>query len=336
MPGMVIHKLVFACACVFLSGLSACATTVSSQELRVTFLGTGAPRPSFERYGPSILVEAGDQRILVDPSWGLRERLMQVGSFPLLAGIDHVLISHLHFDHTIGLTDLWLTGWLFGRRVPLEVQGPEGTTAMMRHFRAAYDWDIEYRRLVGVPIEGITIDATDVSPGVIYEHDGLKVTAFEVDHMPIDIDTRERLDLWGETFGFRFDYRGRSLVLSCDTRPSDNLVEHSRGVDVLVHEAQYPSPGASAEAKLANVSLSVHTEPKDAAVIFERTKPRMAVYSHLIPPHITAEEFEAETPYDGPLIVAHDLMMITIGDEIEISDRPIMKAETFEASQTLK
>jgi len=333
---MVIHKFVFACACVFLSGLGAGATTVSSQELRVTFLGTGAPRPSFERYGPSILVEAGDQRILVDPSWGLRERLMQVGSFPLLAGIDHVLISHLHFDHTIGLTDLWLTGWLFGRRVPLQVQGPEGTTAMMRHFRAAYDWDIEYRRLVGVPVEGITIDATDVSPGVIYEHDGLKVTAFEVDHMPIDIDTRERLDLWGETFGFRFDYRGRSLVLSCDTRPSDNLVEHSRGVDVLVHEAQYPSPGASAEAKLANVSLSVHTEPKDAAVIFERTKPRMAVYSHLIPPHVTAEEFEAETPYDGPLTVAHDLMMITIGDEIEISDRPIMKAETFEASQTLK
>ena len=102
---------------------------------------------------------------------------------------------------------------------------------MMRHFREAYNWDVEYRLLVGVPGEGTKIDATDVSPGVIYEHDGLKVTAFEVDHMPIDIDTRERLDLWGETFGFRFDYQGRSLVLSGDTRPSDNLVEHSRGVD---------------------------------------------------------------------------------------------------------
>ena len=59
------------------------AVTVSGQELRVTFLGTGAPRPSFERYGPSILVEAGDERLLVDPSWGLRERIMQVGSFDL-------------------------------------------------------------------------------------------------------------------------------------------------------------------------------------------------------------------------------------------------------------
>jgi len=69
-------------------------------------------------------VEAGDQRFLVDPSWGLRERLMQIGSFELLTGIDQVLITHLHFDHTIGFTDLWLTGWLYGRRVPLNVRGP--------------------------------------------------------------------------------------------------------------------------------------------------------------------------------------------------------------------
>lgn len=316
--------------------LGAGATTAFSQDLRVTFLGTGAPRPSFERYGPSILVEAGEQRILVDPSWGLRERLMQVGSFPLLAGIDHVLISHLHFDHTLGFTDLWLTGWLFGRRVPLTVQGPEGTVEMMRHFRDAYSWDIDYRILVGVPAEGTEINATDVSYGVIYENDGLKVTAFEVEHMPIDIKTRERLDLWGQTFGFRFDYQGHSLVLSCDTRPSDNLVEVARGVDVLVHEAQYPSPGETEEAKLANVSLSVHTEPKDAAVIFERARPRMAVYSHLIPPDVTAEELKAATPYDGPLTVAHDLMMITIGDEITITDRPISSSESFEDSQTLK
>lgn len=312
------------------------ASSLFAQELRVTFFGTGAPRPSFERYGPSILVEAGEQQLLVDPSWGLRERIMQVGSFPLLAGIDHVLITHLHFDHTIGFTDLWLTGWLFGRRVPLVVLGPEGTTEMMRHFQRAYSWDIEYRVLVGVPAEGTGIDATDVSPGVIYRRDGLEVTAFEVDHMPIDLETRELLGLWGQTLGFRFDYGGRSLVLSGDTRPSDNLVEHSRGVDVLVHEAQYPSPEATEEAKLANVSLSVHTDPKDAAMIFARARPRMAVYSHLIPPHVTAEELSAATPYDGRLVVAHDLMMITIGDEIEITDRPILESETFESSETLK
>ena len=312
------------------------AASVSAQELRVTFLGTGAPRPSFERYGPSILVEAGDQRVLVDPSWGLRERIMQVGSFELLTGIDHVLISHLHFDHTLGFTDLWLTGWFFGRRVPLRAQGPAGTTEMLGHFRKAYDWDIGYRFLVGVPREGVDIEAQDVTPGVIYDNDGLKITAFEVAHMPIDMETRELLDFEGQTLGFRFDYHGHSLVLSCDTRPSDNLVEHARGVDVLVHEAQYASPGASEEAKLANVSLSVHTEPKDAGLVFERAKPKMAVYSHLIPPQITEEALKAATPYDGPLIVAHDLMMITIGDTIVVSDRPVLQDESFENSKVLK
>ena len=154
--------------------------------------------------------------------------------------------------------------------------------------------------------------------------------------MPIDMETRELLDFAGQTLGFRFDYHGHSLVLSGDTRPSDNLVEHARGVDVLVHEAQYASPGASDEAKLANVSLSVHTEPKDAASVSARAKPKMAVYSHLIPPQITEEELKAATPYDGTLIVAHDLMMITIGDTIEISDRPILKDESFEKSKVLK
>ena len=316
--------------------LIAATASASADEIRVTFLGTGAPRPSFERYGPSILVEAGEQMLLVDPSWGLRERIMQVGSFDLMTSIDHVLITHLHYDHTIGFTDLWLTGWLFGRRVPLQVQGPVGTSKMMGHFRQAYDWDIEMRFLVGIPPEGVEIAASDVRPGVIHEEGGLKVTAFEVDHMPIDLETRDLLPFFGQTLGFRFDYGGRSLVLSGDTRPSDNLVEFARGVDVLVHEAQYASPEQTEEAKLANVSLSVHTEPKDAAGIFERTKPRMAVYSHLIPPDVTADELIEATPYDGPLTVAHDLMMITIGDEIEISDRPLADGVSFERSKVLR
>ena len=80
----------------------------------------------------------------------------------------------------------------------------------------------------------------------------------------------------------------------------------------------------------------MHTEPKDAAVVFERAKPRMAVYSHLIPPQVTKEELEAATPYDGPMSTAHDLMMITIGDTIEISDRPILESKSFEKSKVLK
>lgn len=309
---------------------------LEGESLRVTFLGTGAPRPSFQRYGPSILVEAGPERLLVDASWGLRERLLQAGSFELLVGLDHVLVTHLHFDHTIGLPDLWLTGWLYGRRVPLRVQGPKGTVAFLENIRRAYQWDVDYRAVVGVPLDGSALDGKDVSPGVVYEGNGLKVTAFEVEHMPIDLETRERLDFDGQTLGYRIDYQGRSVVLSGDTRPSDNLVEHARGADVLVHEVQVPSPGATKEANLANVSLSVHAEPEAVGGIFERTRPRLAVYSHIIPPEVTPEQLLAATPYRGRMVVAHDLMMIEIGEEIEVSDRPRLGEESFEKSRVLR
>jgi ribonuclease Z len=304
--------------------------------LRITFLGTGAPRPSFDRYGPISLIEAGDQRILVDPGPGLRERLLQAGSFELFSGIDHVLVSHLHFDHTVSLPDLWLTGWLYGRRTPLIVEGPVGTTAMMRHLERAFAWDTAYRRAVGVPAEGVAIEPRDVQPGIVFDRDGLRVTAFEVEHMPIDVKTRTRLPFDGQTLGFRFDFNGHSLVLSGDTRPSENVVAHAQGVDVLVHEVQVPSPDETDEARLANVSLSVHTEPKDAAAIFARAKPRMAVYSHIIPPDVTEAELRAATPYTGPLTVAHDLMMITIGDRIDVADRPRAQAQSFERSGAIR
>jgi ribonuclease Z len=309
---------------------------LAATELRVTFLGTGAPRPSFDRYGPIALIEAGSQRLLVDPGPGLRERLLQAGSFELISGIDHVLVTHLHFDHTVSLPDLWLTGWLYGRRSPLVVEGPAGTVAMMRHIEQAFAWDASYRRAVGVPKEGLAIEARDVAPGVILERDGLKVTAFEVEHMPIDVKTRQRLPFGGQTFGFRFDYHGHSLVLSGDTRPSDNLVKNAKGVDVLVHEVQIPAPDETEEAKLANVSLSVHSEPKGASAIFARAKPRMAVYSHIIPPEATEAQLRAATAYDGPLTVAHDLMMITIGEGIVVSDRPRAQAQSFERSGAIR
>lgn len=312
------------------------AAAPEAADLRITFLGTGAPRPSFDRYGPISLVEAGGQRLLVDPGPGLRERLLEAGSFDLITGIDHVLVSHLHFDHTVSLPDLWLTGWLYGRRTPLVILGPMGTQAMMRHIEQAFAWDTAYRRAVGVPAEGVAIDARDVAPGVIFERDGLKVTSFEVEHMPIDLKTRQPLPFDGQTLGFRFDYRGRSLVLSGDTRPSDTLVAHAQGVDVLVHEVQVPSPDETPEAKLANVSLSVHTEPADAAAIFARAKPRMAVYSHIIPPEVTEADLRAATPYAGPLTVARDMTMITIGDRIVVSDRPRARAQSFERSGAIR
>jgi len=303
-------------------------------SLRITFLGTGSPRPSLVRYGPSILVEAGDQRVLIDASWGLRERLLQVGGFALITGLDHVLLTHLHFDHTIGLADLWLTGWLYGRSNPLRVEGPAGTSAMMSNLQEAFQWDVDYRKIVGITFDPAIV-ARDITDGVIYERDGLVITAFDVAHMPIDLETRELLEFPGQTLGFRVDFKGHSAVFSGDTRPSDNLVRMASGVDVLVHEVQVPSPEQTDEARRANVSLSVHSTPSQVADIFRRARPRLAVYSHIIPPDVTVQMLLDATDYDGDMAVAHDLMMITIGDEIEVGERPLEEARTFEDSEAI-
>jgi ribonuclease Z len=289
-------------------------------DIKLTFLGTGAPRPSHDRYGPAILVEAGAYKIMVDAGPGMRERLFQAGGFEMLTDVDHILLTHLHFDHTISVPSLWLTGWLYGRKSPMRVFGPTGTAAMMANFRAAYDWDIRYRTVVGVHQSGSELNATDVDPGVFFDKDGLKITAFNVEHMPIDTETGESLGLEGATLGFRIDYKGRSVVFSGDTRstPSSEIIRHGKGVDVLIHETQVPAQGNSPEAVLANVSLSVHSTPAQVAYVFDQARPRLGVYSHIIPPEITSDELLALTDYDGKMLVAEDLMTLTIGDEIAV------------------
>jgi ribonuclease Z len=86
----------------------------------------------------------------------------------------------------------------------------------------------------------------------------------------------------------------------------------------LIHETQVPAPGNSPEAILANVSMSVHSSPAQVAYVFEKTHPRLAVYSHIIPPEITSDELLGMTDYDGNTLVAEDLMTLTIGDELSV------------------
>ena len=307
-------------------------------DIKLTFLGTGAPRPSHDRFGPAILVEAGDYKIMVDAGPGMRERLFQAGGFEMLTTVDHLLITHLHFDHTISAPGLWLTGWLFGRKTPMKVFGPTGTAAMMENFLAAYDWDIRYRTIVGVHKEGSQIISTDVEPGVFFDKDGLKITAFNVEHMPINIETGESLGLEGATLGYRIDYKGRSVLFSGDTRStsSSEIIPFGKDVDVLIHETQVPAPGNSPEAVLANVSLSVHSTPAQVAYVFDQTRPRLAVYSHIIPPEITSAELLGMTDYDGDMLVAVDLMTLAIGDKISVGRAEGAGTDIFTEADVVK
>ncbi|MDH4065354.1 MAG: MBL fold metallo-hydrolase [Acidobacteriota bacterium] len=286
--------------------------------LQVTLLGTGNPRPNMERFGPSILVEAGAHRILIDAGRGSAQRLFEIGAREPLFGVEALFLTHLHSDHVVGLPDLWLTSWVFGRSRSLEVFGPPGTADMSGHLEQAFKWDVDMRsKDEGFPLEGVRLSAHDVPPGVAFDRDGLKVTSFAVDHGGVITPA----------YGYRVDYRGRSVAFSGDTKYFEPIVEHAKGVDVLVHEVISPE----VELRRAQVQgpraiervISHHTSPEQAGTIFSRVKPRLAVYSHIVPSPTTAEDLIAPTrrTYDGPLAVGYDLMTIVIGDTIDVHPR---------------
>lgn len=306
------------------------ADTTDDDGMTVTFIGTGSPRVNLERSGPSVLVEAAGRRFLVDVGPGSRERIYTAGGFELITTIDYILLTHLHYDHIANVPDMWITGWLYGRSTPLLVQGPLGTAEAIGHIEQAYEWDVEYRIVAGIPAAGSELDVEDVFPGPIYDRDGVTITAFEVAHMPINPETEELLDFEGMTLGYRFDYKGRSVVFSGDTRSTagDPIDAMSKGVDLLIHETKVPD-GAARTA----VSLTVHTTPQQAGELFARTKPKMAVYHHIIPPETTSDELIGYTRpyYDGPITVAHDLMEIKLlGDsEIVIGERQRTGSASF-------
>lgn len=288
--------------------------------IRVTLLGTGRPDPVIDRFGPSTLVEAGGQTLLFDAGRGATQRLWQMG-IPL-SRVGAVFLTHLHSDHTVGLPDLWLTGWLptpYGRRTtPLGVWGPEGTRAMADALRQAFAWDIDRRsRGEGLPVAGVVLDAHDVPPGVVYDQGGVRVTAFLVDHG----------GLLQPAYGYRVDHGGRSVVISGDTRPSESLVRAATGVDVLVHEVIAAPPALLERSETARRIVGFHTLPEDAGRIFARARPRLAVYSHVVllttdpalpAPAVTELVPRTRTTYDGPLEVGEDLMVIEIGREVHV------------------
>src|SRR4029077_21167445 len=141
-------------------------------DFRVTLLGTGTPIPSPGRFGPSTLVEAGDQKLLIDAGRGATIRLYQL-KVPI-GRIDSLLLTHYHSDHTCGIPDVWLTGWLhshFGTRTrPFRVIGPVGAKNLMSNLERAYAADIEIRIAdEKLPPEGIAVDVEEFSSdGAVY------------------------------------------------------------------------------------------------------------------------------------------------------------------------
>jgi ribonuclease Z len=296
------------------------APALHAQDIEVTLLGTGRPDPIIERFGPSTLVRAGDETLLFDAGRGATQRLWQL-RIPL-SQVSGLFLTHLHSDHIVGIPDLWLTSWLptpYGKRAtPLQVWGPEGTHAMMSSLRQAFAWDIDRRgRGEGLPMAAVGVDAHDITEGVVFNRNGVKVTAFLVDHG----------GLLEPAYGYRVDYEGRSVLISGDTRPSDNLARFAEGADLIIHEVIAARPELLEKSEDARRIVGFHTLPEDAGRIFEKARPRLAVYSHIVllttDPAISAPTVDelvprTRTTYAGRLEVGEDLMKIVVGEQIQV------------------
>ena len=287
--------------------------------MRVTLLGTGCPGPLIERFGPCTMVEAGGDRLLFDCGRGVIQRSYQLDpARSRIEASDKLFLTHLHSDHTVGIPDLWLTGWLFGRfDNPLRVWGPRGTEKMMSHLEEAFTvdkkvrWEMREHFKAKLNEAGVRVEATDVDEGYVYMENGVKVTPFRVNHFYYSDEP---------SLGYRIDYRGRSTVISGDTCICENLIEFSKDVDLLIHEVCAAPLGHELDDRTSR-PYTHHTPPEEAGEVFTRVTPKLAVFTHVIQWHgVGLEEMLNRTQkvYNGPVIMGEDLMTFEVGDSVEL------------------
>lgn len=288
------------------------------ENLRVVLLGTGSPRAYVNRAKAATLILAGHDAFLLDCGGAVVDQLLRAGMYP--HRINDVFFTHHHSDHNSGLFDFFISSWrshvgiIKGRSEALRVYGPTNTRAIIGKMREGFEYDVSLR--IGYnksDAAAAEIVYTEMDSGVIYEKNGVKVTVFEVDHRPVT-----------PALGYVFEYNGKKVVLSGDTRPVPAMVEHARNADLLIHDAyQKAWLDTIAEANPEDAiqvrnPAKYHTTTLEAAQIAHDANVKKLVLTHLIPPPAPDAESEAafmggmDAIYNGPIVVARDLMAFDV------------------------
>lgn len=272
-------------------------------------LGTGCPSPSSLRFGPSTLFIQRGKNYLFDCGSGVTQRLNAAGIKS--SEIEILFITHIHSDHVMDLYQLYISGWHQGRNTKFKVVGPKGTKLFFQNILKAFNEELEGRiKWEQRPnIEGLDYEVTEIDETFEFKNDDLEVKPFEVDHYPVE-----------PAFGYQIKLsdkgKEKKVVISGDTRKSENLIKHALNADVLVHEVfvnlEFDDRRMS-EKTLLNVS-DYHTSPKEIGEIANIAEVKKLILTHFVPPIFDESEliYKIAESYKGEIIIGEDLMSIEI------------------------
>lgn len=278
---------------------------------RLILLGTGGgPRPRQANSASAQVVIANGRAYVVDCGDGVARQLVLAG-VPL-STLRHVFVTHHHSDHNADYGNLIWLAWTAGLRTRIDTWGPPPLRSMTDHFFAMNAFDINTRIADEgrVPLAPLVHVHELTEPGTVLQDEGVKVTSALARHPPVV-----------PSFAYRFDTADRSIVISGDTAPADEVVALAKGADVLVHEALYPAGVDRLVAAVPNAAtlkqsiLSHHTSAADAGRIAQAAGVATLVLSHFVPPDdpaITDQMWiDAARPhFKGRIIVGKDLLEI--------------------------
>ena len=299
--------------------------------MRVIMLGTSAAMPNPDRHDTGILITVRDRHYLFDCGHGVTNQIVAAGVNP--AEINHIFLTHLHYDHVADLAYFMITTWMANRQTAPIIIGPPDTKhlvdALIDTDNGAYRKDIEARVQYKQRQENFHVlkpDVREVEPGVIFEDDYVKLSACYVDHIPMEISP---------CFGLRMDtIDGKSVVFSGDTAPCDDLIELAQGADLLIHECTFPTTAIEFRSK-ARIGTWSHTSPTILGEIAVKSNVKSLVATHFgnfdssrpvvrdlmskhMPVELMGNELMEEMVADirknwkGDLRMAHDLMRIDL------------------------
>ena len=260
-------------------------------SLKVIICGSSGPLPISGRAKPCTAIQAGGALYLVDIGPEATENLM-LWRLPI-ATAKAVFITHLHSDHIGDLGEFNVQSWIAGRPAPLSLVGPSGVEKLARGLNLAYENDHGFRKAhhehdgnkfplkAGLLLPKVVTLPKPNGTALAYKAGDLTVTAIRVAHEPIS-----------PAFAYRFDYKGRSVVISGDTRKWPPLAEAAKGADVLIHEAQLnamtrqmsgglKSMGNDRMSSIMGDTVTYHTEPVEAADLARAAGVKALVLNHL-------------------------------------------------------